>query len=193
MKSAGRLLVLLLTLGTTGALALPDDRNQPIEIQANSAERNAKTGVTTYTGNVDIRQGSIHIAADTVVLHSSNDELTRIDATGNQATYTQQLSGPDDTVDARANTLRYLVSEDKLLLEGNGSLKQQGGSISGERIEYDVKAEHVRAQAAERGSADNGKRITVIIPPAKKKPADSTSASDSSSSDASADDAPAGE
>lgn len=155
-------------LAVNWVYALPDDRSKPIEIQANSAERDAKTGVTTYTGNVDIRQGSIHIAAGTVVLNSKNNELTDINATGNPATYTQQLTGADDVVNAQASKIHFDVAKDLVTLLGNSSLKQQSGNISGERIEYDIKTERVKAQAAEAGSPDNNKRITVIIPPSTK-------------------------
>ena len=149
--------------------ALPDDRNQPIQIQANSADRSAKTGVTTYSGNVDIRQGSIRVTADTVVLNSDKDELTYMVATGKPATYNQQLTSSEDIVDAKASQIHFDVQKDTVILDGNGSLKQKGGSITGEHIEYDIKAEHVKALAAESGSADNSKRITVVIPPNKKQ------------------------
>lgn len=168
MKSTAKFIVLASALTVSWAYALPDDRSKPIEIQANSAERDAKTGVTTYTGNVDIQQGSIHISAGTVVLDSKNNELTQINATGNPATYHQQLTGPDDVVDAQASKIHFDVAKDLITLTGNSSLKQKSGNISGERIEYDIKTERVKAQAAESGSADNSKRITVIIPPSKK-------------------------
>lgn len=174
MKLVIKLIVMAFALVAVGAHALPNDRSQPIEIQANSAERDAKTGVTTYTGNVDIKQGSIHISAATVVLNSKNNELTEINASGSPATYNQQLTGPDDTVDAKASNIHFDVAKDLITLLGNGSLKQQSGSISGDRIEYDIKTERVRAQAAESGSADNNKRITVVIPPSKKTAATST-------------------
>ena len=183
MKSVAKFIAITSAL-TTGALAtnwthaLPDDRSKPIEIQANSAERDAKTGVTTYTGNVDIQQGSIHISASKVVLDSKNNALTEINASGGPATYHQQLTGPDDVVDAQANTIHFDVAKDLITLQGNSSLKQQSGNISGDRIEYDIKTERVRAQAAESGSADNNKRITVIIPPAKQTPPDNKTASD---------------
>jgi lipopolysaccharide export system protein LptA len=183
MKSVAKFIAITSAL-TTGALAtnwahaLPDDRSKPIEIQANSAERDAKTGVTTYTGNVDIQQGSIHISASKVVLDSKNNALTEINASGGPATYHQQLTGPDDVVDAQANTIHFDVAKDLITLQGNSSLKQQSGNISGDRIEYDIKTERVRAQAAESGSADNNKRITVIIPPAKPTASDNKTASD---------------
>jgi lipopolysaccharide export system protein LptA len=168
MKSVINTIIATFALTAVGVNALPNDRSQPIEIQANSAERDAKTGVTTYSGNVDIKQGSIHISAATVVLNSKNNELTEINASGAPATYNQQLTGPDDVVDAKANSIHFDVAKDLIVLQGNGSLKQQSGSISGDRIEYDLKTERVRARAAESGSADNNKRITVVIPPSKK-------------------------
>lgn len=152
------------------AIALPDDRNQPIEIQADSAERDAKTGVTTYTGNVDIKQGSIHIAASTVTLKTDkNDELSTVIATGGPARYEQQISGPDDKVEALGSTIHYQIQQDLITLQQNASLEQKGTTIKGERIEYDVKAEKVKASGAQKGSTDNSKRITVVIPPSKKK------------------------
>lgn len=175
MKSPNvcNLLVLLAITAVLGshartAYSLPEDRSKPIEIQANSADRSAKTGITTYTGNVEIKQGSIRITAHSVVLNSVKDELTHMTATGNPATYVQQLTGSEDTVDARANQINFDVRTDIVELNGNGILKQKGGSISGEHIEYDIKSEHVKALAAENGSADNTKRITVVIPPNKK-------------------------
>ncbi|HSC76312.1 MAG TPA: lipopolysaccharide transport periplasmic protein LptA [Pseudomonadales bacterium] len=175
MKFAVKLIAFASVLAASWVHALPDDRSKPIEIQANSAERDAKTGVTTYTGNVDIQQGSIHISAGTVVLDSKNNELTQINASGSPATYHQQLTGPDDVVEAQANTIHFDVAKDLITLLGNSSLKQQSGNISGERIEYDIKTERVKAQAAVSGSTDNSKRITVVIPPSKKSSSNSTS------------------
>lgn len=152
------------------ATALPNDREQPIEIQADSAERDAKTGVTTYTGNVDIKQGSIHIAASAVTLKTDeNDELSTVIATGSPARYEQEISGPEDKVNAQGATIHYQIKQDMITLQQNASLEQKGTTIKGERIEYDVKAEKVKASGALKGSKDNSKRISVVIPPSKKK------------------------
>lgn len=185
MLSASKILVpALVSLIFSGiATALPDDRNQPVEIQANQAERDAKSGVTTYTGNVDVRQGSIHIAADSVVLDTRNNELSQIRATGKPASYSQQLSGPNDIVEAKASTIHFDVAKDVITLQGNGSIKQQGSSIRGEYIEYDIKSERVKAKAAEAGSRDNSKRITVVIPPSAKKPTQQEGQNNTSSKD----------
>ncbi len=165
MKHLAKLTALGLAFATSCVFALPDDRSKPIEIQANSAERDAKTGITTYTGNVDVQQGSIHISANTVVLNSANNKLTKIHATGSPATYHQQLTGPKDVVDAQAINIYFDVAKNLITLQDSATLKQNSGSIKGNRIEYDTKAERVKAQASTSGSNDNSQRITVIIPP----------------------------
>ena len=44
---------------SASALALPSDRSQPISLVADKATYNDKTGITTYTGNVVIEQGTM--------------------------------------------------------------------------------------------------------------------------------------
>lgn len=155
-----------LALSSSFALALPGDRNEPIQIQAMSAERDAQTGVTTYQGDVEVIQGSLLINADSVVLHTdNNNKLTEVTATGKPARFQQQLKGPNDLVKSHANTIIYNVAKDVITLRGDGKIDQSSGLIAGEIIDYDLKTERVRARAAEPGSSNNNRRITVIIPP----------------------------
>ena len=61
---------LALSLGvavSTFALALPSDRSKAISLVADRATFNEKTGVTTYTGNVIIEQGTMKLQADSIV------------------------------------------------------------------------------------------------------------------------------
>jgi lipopolysaccharide export system protein LptA len=52
---------------SASAFALPSDRNQPISLVADRATYNDKTGITTYTGNVVIEQGTMKLQADSIV------------------------------------------------------------------------------------------------------------------------------
>ena len=53
------IVVTALCAASTVALALPSDRSQQISLVADHATYNDKTGVTTYSGNVVIEQGSM--------------------------------------------------------------------------------------------------------------------------------------
>ena len=78
--------LLLCTILSAAAVALPDDREKTISIESDSAERNEKTGLTVYQGNVIISQGSILIEADKITLHyqGSHWHLIRSTSLGRQ-------------------------------------------------------------------------------------------------------------
>ena len=59
VKTFPLLLSLGLALGSAGAWALPSDREQPIRVQADTAELDDKQGVAVYRGDVVITQGTL--------------------------------------------------------------------------------------------------------------------------------------
>ena len=167
MAVKGILPALLLTgmRAASAAVALPDDRHQAIEIQSRSAIREEKRGLTVYEGDVTIRQGSILIRADKVTVITTGDQVSRIVCTGNPAHYQQQPKPGDKPVIARANTIEYLLDQDIIQLIANASLEQAGATLSGERIDYDLKQEIIKA----RGDASGNQRIRMVIPPNQQK------------------------
>jgi len=166
--------IALITL-PLGTLALPSDKEQAIEIQANSAERDEKLGVTTYEGNVDIKQGSLHITAEKVTITTTRssaddtEELESLTATGERAHFRQQLEAGGDFVEADAKTIHYVVSDRKVQLHGEAQLIQGGSIISGDRIVYDIAAQRVQARAEVNSSNAPVERVKVIIPPKKEQ------------------------
>ena len=58
--------MLACAIATPPVAALPDDRDQPIRIEADEALRDEKQGFTRYEGNVKMDQGSLHIEADRI-------------------------------------------------------------------------------------------------------------------------------
>lgn len=154
-----------LCLLPTMASALPGDRNQAIEIESHEAIREDAKGLTVYTGDVSITQGTIKIRADKVTVQSTNNRVTSIVCTGNPASYQQQPKPESALVIARGDTIRYSLDSDVILLLGNASLKQEEATLNGERIEYDLKQEVIRAK----GGQENGKeRIRMVIPPSQQ-------------------------
>ena len=69
LKSCAGMLLLLLSLPAALTHALPDDRDQPIHITADKALRDEKKGVTIYSGNVQMVQGSLELEADTLTIY----------------------------------------------------------------------------------------------------------------------------
>jgi len=169
MAVKGTLTAMLLAMALAGsaAMALPDDRHQAIEIQSRSAIREEKRGLTVYEGNVTIRQGSILIRADKVTVMSTGNQVSRIVCTGTPAHYQQQPKPGDKPVIARANTIEYLLDQDIIQLIANASLEQAGATLTGERIDYDLKQKIIKA----RGDTSGNQRIRMVIPPSQQKEA----------------------
>ena len=59
---------LALACASSVAMALPSDREQPIRVQADSAELDERQGVAVYRGSVVITQGTLKITGDTVTI-----------------------------------------------------------------------------------------------------------------------------
>ena len=144
------------------ALALPDDRQQTISIESDSAERNQKTGLTVYSGNVIISQGSILIEADEITLHYQGSKISRIECTGTPASYQQRPQAEGAMLVARAEHIDYLLASDQIILKRNAVLSRNGTIIKGDSIDYDIKNETWKAKGNDLGEQ---KRIQLVIPP----------------------------
>lgn len=162
MKSSKLFPALLLAAAQALAIApvaaLPSDRQQPIEVTANSAVQEGD--LVTYTGEVVIVQGSLRIDADRVVVHNQDRKVQRIIATGDRA-HLQQLPEPDgELVKARARRITYLQADDLVILEENAEVEQKGSIVTGKRIDYLVASQTVRAQGG-----DGGDRVQMVLQP----------------------------
>lgn len=145
------------------AMALATDKQQPIHIESDSATRNEKSGLTTYVGRVQMDQGSLRINASKVVIHSIKNEVSKIVATGLPAKYKQRPATAKPEVIATANTIEYFLTDEKLILIKNANLVQSDGTtLSGDRINYDMKDAVVKAVGA---TNRENQRIHMVIPP----------------------------
>ena len=150
------------------SLALESDREQPIEIESDAAEYRELEGVTTYTGNVRMSQGSILLLAEEISIYVVDGEVNRLIATGesrNERAYYEQVPSPDtEKVVAQSQTIEYLPGDDLIKLTHNASLTQDGATLNGERIAYDVRKHLLRADS-QVGSTKE--RVRVVIPSLK--------------------------
>lgn len=154
-------------------LALPDDRQQPISIESDYAERNEKTGRTVYRGNVVISQGSVLIEADEITLHVDNNKINRIECEGTPASYQQKPEIDGAIMIARANHIDYLPATNKLTLNQNAMLSRDGTIIKGDSIDYDINKQTWKAKGDNQGQQ---KRIQLVIPPSALQSSDTSSA-----------------
>jgi lipopolysaccharide export system protein LptA len=156
---------LLLVLPVT-ASAFDLKSDQPIRVNADSARLDDITGTATYTGDVLVRQGDTRLEADRVVLYRDEESLTRIEAEGNPARYQQPASDGTGKTDARARRITYSSPDNRLVLEEQAVIEQNGNRFSGNRIDYDSTQRVVTATSGpqtDRQGEDG--RVEMIIQP----------------------------
>ncbi|KAA1192783.1 lipopolysaccharide transport periplasmic protein LptA [Pseudohalioglobus sediminis] len=141
--------------------ALPDDREQPIHIEADEALRDEKQGFTRYQGNVQMDQGSLRIEADQITIYHTGEEADRVLATGKPARMQQQPDPEKGLLKARADTITYVKSEQRVELRSNAHIEQDGSIVTGDYIDYFIEQELVKAGSA---GGENASRVQVVIP-----------------------------
>jgi len=138
MKTTSLTLLLLSNLlATTSAYALPGDKDQPVEIEADQVKFDERSGISTYTGSVVVVQGSLHATADKVTVYTVNDELTKVVATGKPATFRQRPRLDKEEVHGKGARIEYYADSEKVILTVNAELEQEGNLLRGQRIVYD--------------------------------------------------------
>jgi lipopolysaccharide export system protein LptA len=163
-----------LLLIPVAALALPEDSSQPINIQSDRASQVSLAAgeKTEYFGNVVITQGSMKINGDHIVIHSHERRVTSIIATGKPAQFEQQSDPGKAPIKAQANTLDYRLNNDTVVLTENAYIEQDGTTVSGNQIEYNIGSEQVRAS----GNKENSSRVKMVLIPEQKQNKDSSPA-----------------
>lgn len=146
-------------LGAGTALALPEDRSQPIHITSDNAVQEAER--VTYRGDVVVIQGTLRIDAAQVVVSHVDGRVQRVVATGEPARFQQQPEPEGGLVKAAARTMIYYQSENRIELLRNAQVERDGSTVTGDRIEYLIGSETVRAQ----GSADQQGRVEMVLQP----------------------------
>lgn len=158
----------LLSLLPSYALALESDREQPIQIEADRAEFHELKGLTLYSGNVRMSQGSILLTANEVSIHAENGSVSHLVAIGERAYFEQLPTEDDDKIVAQGEKIEYLLSEDVIRLISNASLTQEGATLNGNLITYDVRNHLLVANSAiSESNSNNGSnngRVRVTIP-----------------------------
>ena len=167
-SSLYHVLTMLTLLISPFAQALPSDADQPIHIAANSASINDKTGITTYKGNVIIKQGTLLIEAAVVDMYRGNDGVDKLIAKGSPAHFRQKPSKTEPYSDAWGKHLVYQVKSRKLTITKSAKVIQGEDTFTGEKIIYDLENSIVDAFGNEnpKDTTSNG-RVFMVIQPKK--------------------------
>ncbi|NHB89356.1 lipopolysaccharide ABC transporter substrate-binding protein LptA [Photorhabdus tasmaniensis] len=144
------------------ALALKDDTQKPISIASVKQSLDITRNTSTFTENVIIKQGSIDIHADKVVVTQPDGDSKKmiVEAFGNPVTF-YQLQDNGKPIKGHGSKMRYEMDKELVTLTGNAYLEQLDSNIKADRITYLVPTQQMEA------FSDKGKRVTTILLPSQ--------------------------
>ena len=150
---------LCLLFASEWALALKSDRQQPLEVKADSTDGTLGDGKATLLGNVEIRQGTLLIKADIAEVEKVEGRVRRFELNGNPVHLQQEIE-EEGLVTAEANKIEYEVASGQVTLTGAADVIHPQYHISGEVLKYDMNVQHFQGS----GGEDNG-RIRIRLDP----------------------------
>lgn len=152
----------ILLVSSASAFALKDDTNQPINITSAQQSLDMNGNIVTFTGDVIVKQGTIDIRADKVVVTrpEGSDGKEIVEAFGNPVTF-YQMQDSGKPVKGHGAKLRYELATDFVDLTGDAYLEQLDSNVKGDRITYKVKEQKMEA------FSNKGKRVTTILVPSQ--------------------------
>ena len=148
------------------SVALSTDQDQPIEIEADSAEVDDTKGLSTYRGNVVITQGTIRIIGDTMTIHyNEQNDLETLIMEGKPVRYRQLPDNSQVYDEAEAERMEYHKAKNLVILIDKVSFRQENASFSGARIEYDTARGQIKARSQDKQDpqAPAQERVKIIL------------------------------
>lgn len=171
MRRLAELVLVIAAVAAVGAAhARSSDRGKPMDIDAGRQEGTLDdSSPTILSGGVHITQGTLDIQSSTATISTRNGDPSRAVLTGAPVVLKQQMD--DGTpMTARANQVDYDLSTETVVFTGNVVIEQPRGSMSGQRVVYNMKTGRVDS-----GGQGNGRVKMRILPkgarPAAAKPA----------------------
>ena len=151
----------LLLLAPCLAWGLASDRSQPIQIEADRATLDEKTGLSVYEGNVFLQQGTLTLRGSRMSVQIRDSQVDTIVIDGKPATFSQRPDRADTDQQAEADHIEYHTGDQRLILQGHAMIRQsEKEEFSSNRIILNLRNNTVNA-----GGSSKGSRVRITLQP----------------------------
>ena len=134
------------------SLAIATAQAAPLNIEANSLSVERNTNTATFSGNVKAMQQNLTLTSNTLSVNYTGGAVRTVTAEGN----VRFQSGSDT---ATGNRAVYTPTNNQVVLTGTVVLTQNGTTLTGERLVYNLKT-----GLANLTSSGSGRVKAVILP-----------------------------
>ncbi|OGS90498.1 MAG: lipopolysaccharide transport periplasmic protein LptA [Gallionellales bacterium GWA2_60_18] len=169
-KTNSLLAALLLLLWAPASFAERADRDKPVNLEADQVLIDDAQQVSTFTGNVQLVQGTMIIRGDRIVVTQDKEGFKHGTAYGNLASFRQKREGLDEYIEGYGERIDYDTRAETVDFHVRARVKRELDEVRGEHITYSAKTEIFQVNS---GPADSGnalpKRVRAVLQP-KPKP-----------------------
>jgi len=146
-------------------LALEGNPEEPLYLEADSAEIFEAIALSIYKGGVIVRHGTMEIRGDQVTVHHDPERRPEfIVAIGRPATYLQREQGEEKDIEATALHMEYDRARDEITLIDQAIVFQGEDTFRNDRIIYDRAQARIKAGAITQGK----ERVKIRISPSRR-------------------------
>ncbi len=164
------LLTALLLLHTSTGFAERVDRDKPLHLSADQVLMDDARQISTFTGNVQLTQGTMLIRGDKIVVMQDKDGFKRGTAYGNTASFRQKREGLDEYVEGYGERIEYDTRAETVDFYVQARVKRNLDEVRGEHITYSAKTEIFQVSGSGAGSGNAPpRRVHAVLQPKPKE------------------------
>ena len=147
------------------------DRDQPLYLEADQVLIDEAKKISTFTGNVQLTQGTVLMRGDKITVTEDKDGFKRGMVQGKTASFRQKREGLDDYVEGNGERIEYDMRAEVVNFYVQARVKRGADEVRGEHITYNVKTEIFQVDSGSTHSENTvPQRVRVILQPKSKKP-----------------------
>ena len=142
-----------------------DDPQEPLYLEADSAELFEAISLSIYRGDVFVRQGNMELRGDQVTVHHDPERRPKfIVVIGTPATYLQRGKREEKGIEAAALHMEYDTAKDEITLIDQAVVFQGEDTFRNDRIVYDRAQARIKAGVVTKGK----ERVKIRISPSRR-------------------------
>lgn len=161
--------IIIISFYSNLSFALESDKQEPLELKANSADINQSEHKGIYTDGIEFDQGTTHIRAYRAITKTdANNKLTMAIIYGNktkQAHYWSKMEKNKPNLHAFADIIEYYPEKKIIKLIGNARIKQGANLFTAPKISYNIEKRHIVSSSM----GSNKQKTVIIFHPSRKK------------------------
>lgn len=163
-------LILLLPLWAPACFAERADRDKPVHIESDQVLVDDAQQVSTFSGNVQMTQGTMLILGDKIVVKQDKEGFKHGTAYGNTASFRQKREGLDEYVEGYGERIEYDTRAETVDFYVRARVKRELDEVRGEHVTYSAKTEIFQVYSGTTGPADAlPKRVRAVLQPKPKQ------------------------